>query len=77
MKKVFAAIWAGIMSILGDIDWKPIIHDALMKHLVPSLRKAAADTEKKWDDVMVNGLERIIQTFLGADPEPEIVAPPA
>jgi len=64
MKPILKALGEALLLVLKEIDWKPIVYKGLKDSLLPLLKKKVADTESKWDDVAVSGLERIVELFL-------------
>ena len=63
LKKLGAFFW----EVLKELDWKKVLYKAYIDVVQPKLRAYVTDTENKWDDVMVSGLDRIVDVFLNPD----------
>ena len=65
MKDILSKVGKELLEVLKRVDWKPIVYKGIKEHLIPRLKERAANSKRKWDDVMVEGLERIFDAFLG------------
>lgn len=52
------------LEVLKEIDYKKILYKGWKEVIKPKLEKYVADTESKWDDVMLEGLDKIASSFL-------------
>lgn len=58
-----------LKDILAGLDWKGIVYNLMKNTVIPELRKLAAQSGPKWDDKAVDGLEYLVELFLGPDKE--------
>lgn len=75
MQAILDAIKKFFADAVSHMDWKKMLYDGVKGNVIPALRKAAKDNQTSIDDVMVDGLEHLVDAYLKPDaPAP---VPPA
>ena len=53
-----------IWEAIKEVEWRKLLYEAWIDIIKPKLEEYVKDTSSKWDDVMLAGLDRIIEKFL-------------
>jgi len=65
IKKIFGFIWSKLLSV----NWKTILFSFWVSYIKPFLKKLVEKSDNKFDDAMLNGLDKLVQTFLAPSNE--------
>lgn len=67
MKEILKNFWIFVLGVLKELDWKNVLYKVMMDTVVPKLEAKSNDTTSKIDDVIVSGIKRLVENFLGPD----------
>jgi len=70
MKELLASLGKFLLEALKQVDYKKVLYLACKNTFLPYLKALSLKTESKVDDVIYNGLERMVEVFLAPETKP-------
>lgn len=61
---IFKKLFKMVLEYLKEMDWQEQLYNLYVKVARPKLEEWVKSTETKFDDVMLDGLNKIVDTFL-------------
>jgi len=64
MKALLKELMDFLLSVLKGADWKAVLHKLCVDSLLPELKKLVEKSDSKVDDVIYQGIEKLVEVFL-------------
>lgn len=68
-KTVFKKIGEFLLSVLKDVNWQKMLYEMYHDSIRSKLLELVNDTESKIDDVIFNGIDKLVETYLKPEEE--------
>lgn len=64
MKELLKQVWQFILEALKGMEWKPVVFKICEESILPALKKLVDKSDSKIDDVIYEGMKRLVDVFL-------------